>query len=326
MDPHVPSLFMLVPGPWRDSQEVIRALGTRGIDATQSEDTAIRAGEYRVDIVEDPALAAGFSWGRNGALAEDLSSRIGQCEFAALVEAGHRLDQSPVEIAKLGRTLRDAGGVAVRMEASGAASAWEPWLEHLESGAAFGVYACSTLVVEGDRGEQFTCGMHQFELPDAQIELSDPSEAAAWLDAFCVYQIEERPALVSGHTFRPSSQAARRPFERWPDHRHQDGDGRHNPFGVWRFLQRGAKAIEPSGLSMVFMPSLAATLMAAEQDQGRPLTRLEVENIVSNGHVVAMTPADALAVERSRGYADIEPGRAWDQWQIVRSPRLTVVR
>lgn len=31
-----------------------------------------------------------------------------------------------------------------------------------------------------------------------------------------------------------------------------------------------------------------------------------------------MKPADALALERSRGYADIEPELAWQQWQIVR--------
>ncbi len=47
-----------------------------------------------LDIVEDPALAAGFSWGRDGALADELISRIGQCQFAALVEAGHGLDQN----------------------------------------------------------------------------------------------------------------------------------------------------------------------------------------------------------------------------------------
>ena len=322
----MPSFFMLVPAPWRDSQEVIRALRIRGIDASPSEDRAIRAGEYRVEIVEDAELAAGFSSVRNDALSDELISRIARCGSAALVEAGHRLDESPAEIAKLGRALRDAGGVAVRMEASGAASAWEPWLKRLESGAAFDVYACSTLIVEGDRGELFTCGMHQFELPDAQIELGDASEAEDWLEAFCVYQIEGRPALASGHTFRPSSGVAKRSFERWPDHRHQVGDGRYNPFGIWRFLQPGAKAIEPSGLLLVFMPSLAATLFAAEQSEGRPLTRVAVENLVESSHVVAMTPTDALAVERSRGYADIEPERAWEQWQIVRSPRLTLVR
>ena len=87
-----------------------------------------------------------------------------------------------------------------------------------------------------------------------------------------------------------------------------------------------ARAIEPSGLLSVFMPSLAAALMAAEQSNGRPLTRLEVANIVESSRVVAMPPTPALAVEYSRGYADIEPERAWDQWQIVRSPRLTVFR
>jgi hypothetical protein len=31
-----------------------------------------------------------------------------------------------------------------------------------------------------------------------------------------------------------------------------------------------------------------------------------------------MTHADARALERSRGYADIDPELAWEQWTIVR--------
>ena len=107
---------------------------------------------------------------------------------------------------------------------------------------------------------------------------------------------------------RPSSRVARRPFERWAAHRDQEGDGRHNRLGIWRFLQPGAKAIEPIGLLQVFMPSLTA----AEQSQRRPLRRLEVANSVESSRVVAMPPTGALAVERSRGYADTEPERAWD--------------
>ena len=318
MEGRVPSLFMLVPGPWHDCQTLIQALQAANIDATESDDTAIQASQLRVEIVEDSQLAAGFSWGRKGPLPRELLARVDRCRSAALIECGGRLDENHAAIAKLGRALREAGGVAVRMEASGAASAWEPWLEQLESGRPFGLYACATLIAEGQRGARFTCGMHQFDLPDAQIELSDPSEAAHWLDAFCVYQLEERPGLASGHRFRPSSQVALRSFERWPDNHHDDGDGRYNPFGIWRFLPPGATTLNPTALSTTLIPSLVSTLMAAEERQGRSLTRLEVAQIVSNAPAVAMTRADALALERSRGYADIEPELAWEQWQIIR--------
>lgn len=317
MQARSPSFFMLVPGPWRSSEEVIQAMALGGVAAREIDAEPIQAAQYRVDLVVDSELATGFSWGREGSLPADLVARVGQCSAAALVECGHRLDENPSGTARLGRALRDAGGVAVRMEASGAASAWDPWLERLEAGTASSVYACATLIVEGERGVRFTCGMHQFELPDAQIESSDPTEAAAWLDAFSIYQMEERPALASGHRFHPNSRVAHRSFVRWPDHRHDDSDGRHNPFGLWRFLQPGEKTIEPSELSTMFIPSLVSTLMAAEQKQGRRLTRPEVEGIVSNSAAVAMTRADALSVERSRGYADIEPELAWEQWQIV---------
>ena len=53
------------------------------------------------------------------------------------------------------------------------------------------------------------------------------------------------------------------------------------------------------------------------------LPTAEVEAVVGRGTVIAMTPAHAQALERSRGYADIEPADiepelAWEQWQIVR--------
>jgi hypothetical protein len=66
------------------------------------------------------------------------------------------------------------------------------------------------------------------------------------------------------------------------------------------------------------MPPLVAILAAEESSKGRSLTRSEVEEIVASSPAVAMNPRHAQAVERSRGYADIEPELAWEQWQIVR--------
>jgi hypothetical protein len=160
--------------------------------------------------------------------------------------------------------------------------------------------------------------MHHFDLPDAQLEMADPSEAMTWLDAFCVYQLIEQPALVSGHTFRPSAAAARRTIERWPDHRHHPNDGRHNPFGVWRFLEPGVRGLEATRTIPVIIPPLVTLLLSAERSAKRPLSRPEVEDLVSKAPAMAMEARDIARLERARGYADIEPERAWEQWQIVR--------
>ena len=318
MADRVPSFFMLVPGPWRESRELAQSLNERGILAKPTEMNPLQAGEIRVELVEDDQLAEGFSWGREGPLPDELVGRIGACTRAALIEYGELLDENPVKVAELGRALRDAGGLAVRMEASGAASAWEPWLEYLESGTPSGVYASAVLIVKDDDDVLFTCGMHHFDLPDAQIAMSAPGEAMDWLDAFCVYQLAEQPALASGHTFRPNADTERRTFERWPDHRHHPHDGRHNPFGLWRFQGPGVAGIEATRLVPTIVPALVSVLMSAEASKGRPLTQSEVLDLATNSPAIAMEPRDALELERSRGYADIEPELAWEQWQIVR--------
>jgi len=215
--------------------------------------------------------------------------------------------------------LRELGGVAVRMEASGAASAWDDWLERIESGVPSQAYAVTVLVVQDDDDLLFTCGMHQFQLPEAQVAFADAREARAWLDAFCEYQLDEQPILLSGHTFRPNAEAARRVLERWPDHRHEPNDGRYNPFGVWRLQEPEDARVAAVKLVPTIMPSLVALLLATERSEGRPLTQHEVEKLVSNSTSIAMEPKDVRALERTRGYADIEPELAWEQWQIVRT-------
>jgi hypothetical protein len=318
MRDRVPSFFMLVPGPWSEVRELVKALNQRGLSVKHDDPGPIQAGEIHVELVEDDRLAAAFSWGRQGKLPAELLSRIGGCARAALVQCGRRLDEDPARVAGVGRALRDAGGLAIRMEASGAASPWEPWLERLESGDLNRVYATAVLVVQDDGGVMFTCGMHHFDSPDAQIAMDDPRAAIEWLDSFCVYQLAEAPALASGHTFAPHPDATRRAFDRWPDHRHHPNDGRHNPFGLWRFREPGAVGIRGGKLVPTIIPPLVSLLAAAERSRGMPLTKRELEELVASSPAIAMEPRRALAVERSRGYADIEPELAWEQWQIVR--------
>lgn len=309
---------MLVPGPWSTPAEVVRGLEKLGIAAKPSGGGTVAAGEISVDLVEDDELAQALAWGRRGPLDHEVLLRVGECTHAALIEYGGCAHDHMLDVAKLGRALRELGGVAIRMEASGAASAWDAWLERFDSGVPSQAYGASVLVVQDDDDLMFTCGMHQFQLPEAQVAFPDASQTLAWLDAFCEYQLDEQPILLSGHTFRPDAAAPQRVLERWPDHRHDPNDGRHNPFGVWRLQEPADARIAAVKLVPTIMPSLVALLLATERSEGRPLTEHEVERLVSNSTSIAMEPKDVRALERARGYADIEPELAWEQWQIVR--------
>lgn len=57
---------------------------------------------------------------------------------------------------------------------------------------------------------------------------------------------------------------------------------------------------------------------ADEAEAGRSLATEDVENIVSDANGIMMEIADARQLERARGYGDISPELAWEQWQIVR--------
>lgn len=138
------------------------------------------------------------------------------------------------------------------------------------------------------------------------------------VDALCLYQLLEEPTLSSGHTFRPDSEHERRYLERWPDPVHEVEDGRHNPFGVWRILEAYRRVVHAREPALMLIPSLVSVLHAAETSAGRPLSASEVEAVIAQSAAVAMALKDKIRLERSRGYADLEPDLAWEQWQIIR--------
>ena len=66
------------------------------------------------------------------------------------------------------------------------------------------------------------------------------------------------------------------------------------------------------------VPALVAVLLAKEKEKGSPLTKAEVEEITDKAECIAMPRHAREKVDASRGYADIDPEQAWEQWQHVR--------
>jgi hypothetical protein len=88
---------------------------------------------------------------------------------------------------------------------------------------------------------------------------------------------------------------------------------------VWRLGPEGGRGTPQAELRPVFIPALVALLLALEKKNGKPLTREQVQQATGRGACIMMEQADAQVLERSRGYADLEPELAWEQWSEFRA-------
>jgi len=68
----------------------------------------------------------------------------------------------------------------------------------------------------------------------------------------------------------------------------------------------------------VFIPPLAALLGAAQKQRGGDLTTQEVTQIRDRAACIMMEPADAKALEASRGFRDVEPEDVWADWHRLK--------
>jgi hypothetical protein len=264
-------------------------------------------------VANDGSFGQAFGHGTMSAAQRHAVAGAGS---ALVLDLPVYLGAAAAEVATLIAALGDAGALAVRLEQSKLGWPVTHWIRVLESGDPGMLYKCAVMVLQ-DNGVSQSCGMHAFGLPDARVE-APPAEADQLLGSLNVYQLAEDPVLVSGDTFRPDLDTPRRRLERWPDDGYPAGHACHNPFGAWRLGVAGGEADSRGELRPVFIPALVHVLAAAEEQAGRRLRRAEVEHLTNEAVCLTMTHAEARQLERSRGYADLEPELAWRQWQVLR--------
>jgi hypothetical protein len=68
----------------------------------------------------------------------------------------------------------------------------------------------------------------------------------------------------------------------------------------------------------VFTPALVSLLLKKEKEKGAPLTEAEVLEIRDNSTMIMMKSSAVRSMSDSRGYEDIDPERAWEQWSKIR--------
>jgi hypothetical protein len=81
------------------------------------------------------------------------------------------------------------------------------------------------------------------------------------------------------------------------------------------------KSKQSKPLVPVFVPPLLTLLQKKERTKGSPLTKEEVLEIRDNATMILMKADEALKMADSRGYRDIDPDKAWEQWLQIRKNR-----
>lgn len=265
-------------------------------------------------VANDGAFDRAFSFGTVG---PDILAQLSAAPGALVLHWPEDLRTARAQILDAVAALRDAGAIAVRLEQSKLGWDVARWLELFSDDHPWAWHRGAVAMMSGD-GTLQSCGMHAFSLPDVRVELhGDPAAAQELATIFNVYRLAEDPELRSGHTFTPDASTPRRRVERWPDTEYPEGHPCHNPYGVWH-LREGAGADHLGATVLVCIPALRVILTALEEQRGKPLTRAEVEATRDAAACIALPPREADALERSRGYADLELELAWEQWQLVR--------
>ena len=274
-----------------------------------------------------PALGTAVSWLQNdgffaeafgfGTVTKSTQTKIGTAPGALILTWFEDLREARPRIVRTVRQLGHAGALAVRLEESKLGWELDEWASLLASENPSDWHRCAVTLLTAPGSVQ-SCGMHVFSMPDSRVEHEGPDSAAQeFVTALNTYQLAEEPDLLSGHTFSPSPDVSRKRVVRWPDLEYPADHVCHNPYGVWRLLEPEGSRIEVMNPVFVFTPALVAQLRHAESQAQEPLTRDQVMSIRDSAACIAMEPKDARTMERSRGYADLEPELVWEQWRAI---------
>ncbi|MCC3313339.1 hypothetical protein [Nocardia africana] len=84
-------------------------------------------------------------------------------------------------------------------------------------------------------------------------------------------------------------------------------------------IEPGQAVRDDDPLVPIPIPALIALLIRREDDKGAALTEDEVLDVRDNALCMMMPLSDQRALDRSRGYRDIDPDNLWQEWCAYKS-------
>jgi hypothetical protein len=231
-------LIVAVPGPWKDRSELLGQIvsATDGKFMLMGPMLAIPSerDHIMVEFVDaDPNMRGAFQVAGRGQLHGPTIGAIARHRSVVYAHFPLQVLGQQERILRFTSVLRQIGGIAVKIESVGIAHEWDAWERLLRSEDLFDLYTGFVNLIAGDQ-HYYSCGMHHFELPDAQVPRSLPDgDAAHLMNQFNFYCLSESPQFEEGHTFSLSQDSPRFELSRVDDVRYAEDHPYHNAHGLW---------------------------------------------------------------------------------------------
>jgi hypothetical protein len=231
-------IIVCIPGTWEDRTKFIESVvaSTSGEFMFAGMILAHPKGNDHVELEFYDAhdqIAEAFEFGGQGKLSDATLDQIAEHRSVVYLHFPFDIASQKERMVKFTEVLSRSGGIAVKIETSGIAHDWARWFELLRSDNPFDTY-CASVVLVGDEHFYYSCGMHNFGLPDAQISNRfDAVEGADLINRFNYWQIVEKPVLKAGHTFSLTENSPHFRLELSKDKRHSEDDLFYNPNGLF---------------------------------------------------------------------------------------------
>jgi hypothetical protein len=230
-----------VPGYWETRAEILAAVADKSDGflclANILMDTSTKDA-YTLDIYDhDPQLAAAFSVAGCSWIQQPDLDRIAAHKHTLYVLSPGVSVKSAQRMLKVGHALLQAGGIAVKVESTGIAHSADRWMEFTRSGDLYQLYCAFVTLIRGSE-YFYSCGMHNFGLPDVSASLKlSPDTASKLMNQFNCFVLFENPSLVDGEIFSVAASAPRYRLKRERCELYHRDDPFYNPLGRWHLIQ-----------------------------------------------------------------------------------------
>ncbi len=230
-----------VPGVWNSQAEVSQALTAQNQNYIFAGFTLMDTATQDVSFVEmqdyDPRLVDVFETIGDSSITDQELQRIAQHRSTLWVLSPDVSINQARRMMDVGMTLLKAGGLAIKVETSGVAHSAKRWNEFAASDSLQPMYCAYVNLIEG--AEYFySCGMHNFGLPDVSVTSEiGAAEATKLLNQFNTYQLEDLPQLDEGDYFSLDEHSRRYKLTFEACEVYEPEQPFYNPFGRWHLIR-----------------------------------------------------------------------------------------
>lgn len=236
-------IVLCIPGPWADRSELVERIvkGSDGyifagmvlmhMETSQSFELDFESSDERMLSAFE---AAGPHWKHTPEM-KLISSHKSVCY---LISKGGSIE-SAHSIMNAANALLKAGGFGVKVESTGLAHSPKDWKEQCEYNYLFKSHSSYVVYITSE--ETYSCGMHNFGLPDAIIKSTDSDNSSELLRVFTHYILSESPEINDDQTFSVDSDSPTYRITKYPAINYGENSLFNNPFGMWELQALGTQ-------------------------------------------------------------------------------------